>query len=111
VKRTHSTDQEGAMGIFDRDDKDDKPKANFSDVRSGSSSSAPEPATPRLEVERTITVQAGDSLSKIAKREYGDAQKWHAIYAANRDKIKDPDLIYPGQELTLPADVSRGKPI
>ena len=74
---------------------DDK-KADFSDVQGGSSSTAP------TEQERTITVQPGDSLSKIAKREYGDANKWHAIFAANRDKIKNPDLIHPGQVLTLP---------
>jgi nucleoid-associated protein YgaU len=53
---------------------------------------------------RSYTVVAGDSLSKIAKREYGDAQKWKQIYEANRDKIKDPDLIYPGQVLNIPAE-------
>jgi nucleoid-associated protein YgaU len=90
------------MGIFD---KDEKPKADFSDVQSGSSSTAPPPAAKPADQERTITVKAGDSLSKIAKREYGDADKWHAIYAANRDTIKNPDLIYPGQELKLPADL------
>ena len=90
------------MGLFDK--KDEKPKADFSDVRSGSSSTAPEvraPGAAEREV-RTYTVKSGDSLSKIAKREYGDAAKWHAIYDANRDQIKDPDLIYPGQVLTLP---------
>ncbi|MDQ3698322.1 MAG: LysM peptidoglycan-binding domain-containing protein [Gemmatimonadota bacterium] len=65
----------------------------------GSSTTAP---AGRTERERSYTVVAGDSLSKIAKREYGDAGKWPAIYAANRDKIKDPDLIHPGQVLTLP---------
>jgi nucleoid-associated protein YgaU len=74
----------------------DERKADFSDVQGGSSSTAP------TERQRTITVQAGDSLSKIAKREYGDASKWHAIFEANRDKIKNPDLIHPGQVLTLP---------
>jgi nucleoid-associated protein YgaU len=73
-----------------------RPAADFSDVQSGSSSTAP------AEQERTITVQAGDSLSKIAKREYGDANKWRAIFEANRDKIKNPDLIHPGEVLTLP---------
>lgn len=77
---------------------------DFSDVQSGASSTAP--MTPPVEQERTVTVQAGDSLSKIAKREYGDADKWHAIYDANRDKIKNPDLIHPGQVLTLPHDAS-----
>jgi nucleoid-associated protein YgaU len=92
------------MGLFDKnpekDKSGDKPKADFSNVQGGSSTTA----RARAEVEvRRYTVVAGDSLSKIAKREYGDAQKWRQIYEANRDQIKDPDLIYPGQVLTLPA--------
>ena len=75
-------------------------KADFSDVQGGSSSTAP---TTPSDSARTITVQAGDSLSKIAKRELGDANKWHAIYEANKDQIKNPDLIHPGQVLTLPS--------
>jgi nucleoid-associated protein YgaU len=47
-------------------------------------------------------VQKGDSLSKIAKREYGDAQQWRRIYEANRDLIQNPDLIYPGQVFRIP---------
>lgn len=77
----------------------DKPAADFSNVRSGGSSTASEPGTTGG---RTYTVVKGDSLSAIAKREYGDANKWHAIYEANRDTIKDPDLIHPGQTLRLP---------
>lgn len=77
-------------------DTNDKPVADFSDVQSGSSSTAPS-AKPT-----TYTVKSGDSLSKIAKHLYGDADKWHAIYEANKDKIKNPDLIYPGEVLTLP---------
>ena len=73
-----------------------KPAADFSDVQSGSSSTAPS------DQERSYTVQSGDSLSKIAKHVYGDANKWHAIFDANRDKIRNPDLIQPGQILTLP---------
>jgi nucleoid-associated protein YgaU len=77
--------------------RDDRPKADFSDVESGSSSTAPSPAAGR-----TYTVKKGDSLSKIAKREYGDAQQWRKIFEANRDTIKDPDLIYPGQVFRIP---------
>jgi nucleoid-associated protein YgaU len=77
--------------------KDDRPKADFSDVEGGSSSTASSPAAGR-----TYTVKKGDSLSKIAKREYGDAQQWHRIFEANRDTIKDADLIYPGQVIRLP---------
>ena len=76
--------------------KGDRPKADFSDVESGSSSTAPSPAG------RSYTVQKGDSLSKIAKREYGDAQQWRRIYEANRDLIANPDLIYPGQVFRIP---------
>ena len=104
------------MGIFDRK-KDDKnppksaPKADFSNVQGGSSSTAPAPARPvptpagtsGTTVGKTYTVVAGDSLSKIAKREYGDANAWNRIYEANRDIIKNPDLIYPGQTLKIPA--------
>ena len=68
---------------------------NFSDVTSGSSSTAPAGG-------RTVTVKKGDNLSKIAKRELGDANKWPTIFEANRDKISNPDLIQPGQVLTLP---------
>lgn len=46
---------------------------------------------------------SGDSLSKIAQHEYGAASQWQAIYEANRDKISNPDMIHPGQVLTLPA--------
>ena len=51
---------------------------------------------------QSYTVEKGDSLSKIAKRVYGKASLWRAIYEANKDNIKDPDLIYPGQVLRLP---------
>jgi nucleoid-associated protein YgaU len=77
-------------------DGSDRPAADFSDVQSGSSSTAP------ADQGQSYTVQSGDSLSKIAKHVYGDASKWHAIFDANRDKIKNPDLIQPGQVLTLP---------
>lgn len=48
------------------------------------------------------TIQKGDSLSKIAKREYGDAMKWKALFEANKEVIEDPDMIYPGQTIRLP---------
>jgi hypothetical protein len=51
---------------------------------------------------KTYTVVRGDSLSKIAKREYGDAGKWRKIFEANKDVIENPDLIEPGQELIIP---------
>lgn len=77
----------------------DEPLPDFSDVQSGSSSTAP--PTPK---ERSYTVVKGDSLSKIAKREYGEASAWKRIFEANRDQIKDPDLIHPGQVLRIPQE-------
>ena len=58
---------------------------------------------PKIEpVEKKHVVQSGESLSLIAKRYYNDPLKWDAIYQANRDKIKDPDMIHPGQEFIIP---------
>jgi nucleoid-associated protein YgaU len=97
--------------IFDKDKDGEKKKADFSDVVAGGSSTAPPAdksaapaqAAPNVaDVEKTYTVVAGDTLSKIAKREYGDASKWHRIYEANKDTIKNPDLIYPGQTFKIP---------
>ena len=76
-----------------------EPLEDFSQVQSGSSSEA----VPEQELrEETYTVKSGDSLSKIAKALYGDASQWKVIYEANRDSIKNPDLIHPGQVFTIP---------
>jgi nucleoid-associated protein YgaU len=49
----------------------------------------------------TYEVREGDNLSRIAERAYG-RQVWPLIYRANRKQINDPNLIYPGQVLTVP---------
>jgi|SRR5687768_12127108 nucleoid-associated protein YgaU len=102
--------------IFDKDDDKEKPKADFSNVQGGGSSTA-RPAdvaaqggvtggssstSAPMEKAKTYTVMSGDTLSKIAQREYGDASKWRRIYEANKGEIKNPDLIYPGQTFTIP---------
>ena len=51
---------------------------------------------------RTYTVKAGDTLSKISKQFYGDANEYLRIFNANRNLLKDPDKIQPGQVLTIP---------
>ncbi len=66
---------------------------DFSNVQSGSSSTAT----------KIYVVKSGDSLSKIAQLEYGNANDWKRIYEANRDILKDPDKIFPGQKLKIPA--------
>jgi nucleoid-associated protein YgaU len=51
---------------------------------------------------RTYTVQAGDSLSKISKQFYGDANKYMKIFEANKDKLTDPNKVNVGTELLIP---------
>ena len=48
------------------------------------------------------TVEKGESLSKISKHYYGDPMQYNRIFQANTDILKDPNMIYPGQELTIP---------
>jgi nucleoid-associated protein YgaU len=48
------------------------------------------------------TVVKGDTLSAIAKKAYGDANKYPVIFEANKPMLKDPDEIYPGQTLRIP---------
>lgn len=52
---------------------------------------------------QNYTVKRGDCLWNIAKKYYGNGSKYTTIYNANRDKIKNPNLIYPGQVLWIPA--------
>ncbi len=47
-------------------------------------------------------VEPGDTLSKLAKKYYGDASLYMQIFEANKDQLKDPDLIKVGQKLRIP---------
>jgi hypothetical protein len=58
------------------------------------------PATPAA---HSYTVQPGDTLYGISQRYWGNGKYWPALYAANRSKISDPNLIYAGQEVTIPS--------
>jgi nucleoid-associated protein YgaU len=51
---------------------------------------------------RTYMVQPGDSLSKISRQFYGDANKYMKIFDANKDKLSDPDKVRAGMELVIP---------
>lgn len=51
---------------------------------------------------KTYTVKSGDCLWNIAKKFYGNGAQYTKIYNANKGKIKNPNLIYPGQVLTIP---------
>ena len=62
----------------------------------------PEPVVTEPE-KQYYTVVGGDYLSKISKRVYGDAMKYNIIFEANKPMLSDPDKIYPGQVLVIPA--------
>ncbi len=62
---------------------------------------------PRLQ--KTYKVKKGDWLWQIARNKYGTAIGWFRIYEANMEKIKDPDLIYPGQIFIIPEFKRRKK--
>ena len=77
--------------------------ADFSAVTGGSSAVVGAGGTGEWS-SRTYTVEKGDTLSKIAKEMYGDANKYPVIFEANKPMLKDPDKIYPGQVLRIPAE-------
>lgn len=57
--------------------------------------------------DRTYTVKAGDTLSKIAKETLGNANAYTEIFEANRDQLTDPNKIQPGQVLKIPQPANR----
>jgi LysM repeat protein len=69
---------------------------------SGGQTQAAGAATGGGQQTRTYTVQPGDSLSKIARQFYGNPNDYMKIFEANRDQLKDPNRIQPGQQLIIP---------
>ncbi|RZA22385.1 MAG: LysM peptidoglycan-binding domain-containing protein [Lysobacteraceae bacterium] len=79
-------------------------KPDFSDVTGGvQSTEASTEGGGGGSGEQSYTVAKGDTLSHIAKQFYGKSSQWQAIYDANRDQLDDPDKIFPGQVLKIPA--------
>ncbi|MFI1400948.1 LysM peptidoglycan-binding domain-containing protein [Streptomyces sp. NPDC020681] len=68
---------------------------------------APQLTGNRQKADDPYTVEPGDYLSKIAQEQLGDGDRWTEVYNANRGAITNPDLIFPGQRLELPAHPSR----
>ncbi len=66
-------------------------------------SATAQPAAPSAPPSTLYTVKSGDTLSKIAKQFYGDANRYNELFEANKPMLKDPDKIYPGQVLRIPA--------
>jgi nucleoid-associated protein YgaU len=74
------------------------------DAAAAAAPALPLPAEPALPQVNLVTVQPGFTLWGIATRNYGSGYLYVQIYNANRDQIRDPDLIYPGQIFTVPAN-------
>lgn len=80
-----------------------KPPAPKSDEKSTvSAKSAPSTSSISGPLPKTVTVQAGESLYKIALRVYGDGDKYLKLYEANQEVLKDPNLLLEGQVLNVP---------
>ncbi len=70
---------------------------------------ADRPAAART-TERLHLVESGETLSSISSRYFGNPHLWPALYRANRDQIKDPAQLYPGQTLSIPATPTTALP-
>lgn len=77
-------------------------RPDFSAVQTGFRTTEEVVGAPEA-AERRYTIEQGDTLSHIAKRFYGKAKFWRQIHDANREAIPDPDRIFPGQTIVLPA--------
>ncbi len=104
VEELGETLPEGLPEILPEDEVGAKPEPQAVDLES------PAAKNPAIH-----TVQHGETLWQIAAHRVGDPTLWPALYLANRDQIKDPSRVYPGQELAIPeidparADALRGE--
>lgn len=111
TSKDQKPDFSGVTGGFKSDDKasPEAGKPDFSQVKGGFQSAdviaegSGDGSAAGGDQTRTYTVKSGDSLSRIARRELGNAKHWPLIFQANRDQLENPDLIHPGQVLKIPA--------
>jgi nucleoid-associated protein YgaU len=61
-----------------------------------------EAGTPLQNVDGSVIIRRGDSLWQISRRTYGAGMRYTTIYLANKEQIRNPDMIYPGQIFALP---------
>ncbi len=79
------------------------PAATSAATASASQGADGAPQSPALQkVEGSVIIRRGDNLWTISKRTYGKGTRYTTIYLANRDQIRNPDLIWPGQVFTMP---------
>jgi len=102
VLRAVAKTRDDANRVWDQIKRIDKNFANdlMAQITFLSDAPAPKPQnTPTLRIHKVVS---GDTLSKIAKKYYGKANEYMKIFEANKDKLKDPDKIFPGQDLIIP---------
>jgi LysM repeat protein len=102
VLRAVAKTRDDANRVWDQIKQIDKNFANdlMAQITFLSDAPAPKPQnTPTLRIHKVVS---GDTLSKIAKKYYGKANEYMKIFEANKDKLKDPDKISPGQDLIIP---------
>jgi nucleoid-associated protein YgaU len=80
------------------------PGSASTEIGRNPSRSVADPAVVFVPEVRTARIERGDSLWAISRRTYGDGDRYTAIYDANQNQIRDPDLIYPGQVFVLPSE-------
>jgi nucleoid-associated protein YgaU len=64
-------------------------------------------AKPEKAAAQEYIVKPGDTLARLAEQFYSSANKWSKIYEANKDQVKNPNYIFIGMKLTIPADDKR----
>jgi nucleoid-associated protein YgaU len=83
------------------------PQEIVADIQATAPSSPSAPTGQEGMGSTTYTVKPGDTLSKIAKETLGDSNAYMSIFNMNRDQLRDPDKIQPGQVLKIPQTTSR----
>jgi LysM repeat protein len=94
--------REVSVQVMENFDKLVKTDNTLNAMRVDAPKPAPAPPPPPKPLERIHEVVAGESLSKIALKYYGNGNKYMKIFEANRDILSNPDLIKPGQKLRIP---------
>ena len=83
---------------------EEKPKLAAKQVPATSDKAQASAPTPKSSSSQQYTVKSGDTLSKLAGQFYNSGDKWEKIYEANKDVLKNPNYIYIGMKLMIPAD-------
>ncbi|MEV4434477.1 LysM peptidoglycan-binding domain-containing protein [Streptomyces sp. NPDC049585] len=107
VGTAHATPQATATTTYSGDPDKAAPTTSTTPVSSSTSGIADKGKTGK---KTTHTVREGDTLWDIAAQQLGSGEEWQRLYGANTDKVADPDLIFPGQSLTVDSTAPKATP-